>query len=43
MVFTARSEDRYPHLLMAFQLLVIGFIVALSIGNVVSTSGAGDW
>jgi putrescine importer len=33
--------DKANYVLMAFQLLVIVFFVALSIGNVVSTSGAG--
>ncbi|MFN3925619.1 MAG: Putrescine importer PuuP, partial [Pseudarthrobacter sp.] len=36
-----KVADKANYVLMAFQLLVIVFFVALSIGNVVSTSGAG--
>lgn len=36
-----KVADKANYLLMAFQLLVIVFFVALAIGNVVSTSGAG--
>ena len=36
-----KVADKANYVLMAFQLLVIVFFVALSIGNVVSTQGAG--
>ncbi len=36
-----KVADKANYILMAFQLLVIVFFVALSIGNVVTTSGAG--
>ncbi|NKX49644.1 APC family permease [Arthrobacter deserti] len=40
-VLGIKVADKANYLLMAFQLLVIVFFVALSIGHVVSTAGAG--
>jgi putrescine importer len=36
-----KLADKANYVLMAFQLLVLGFFVALAIGNVVSANGAG--
>ena len=38
-----KVADKANYVLMAFQLLVLVFFVALAIGSVVSANGAGDW